>query len=127
MESGYWPVDEERMRRECAERAERFGAELRGRMDGVERRWAEGEEVRRREWEELEGRLMNAYERTQHFNDGLLRKMTVMTQEYIKILHEEREAIQALQGEAAEGRAQLRANTEAVLRALDRLSPPRAE
>lgn len=127
MECDYWPVDEERMRRECAERAERFGAELRERMDGVERRWAEGEEVRRCEWEELEGRLMNAYERNQHFNDGLLRKMTVMTQEYIKILHEEREAIQALQGEAAEGRAQLRANTEAVLKALDRLPPPRAE
>lgn len=53
--------------------------------------------------------------------------MTVMTQEYIKILHEERAAIRALQDEAAEGRAQLRANTEAVLKALDRLPPPRDE
>lgn len=126
MDCDYWPVDTERMRREFEEVVARGQAEIRARLEKVERRWEEGEEARRREWEALEGRLMTAYEKNQHHSDGLLRKMTVMTQEYIAILHEERMAIRALQSEAAEGRAQLRANTEAVLKALDRL-PPRAE
>ncbi len=127
MDCDYWPVDTERMRREFEEGVARRQSEIRARLETVEERWEEGEQARQREWEELEGRLMNAYEKHEHFNDGLLRKMTVMTQEYISILHEERGAIRALQDEAAEGRAQLRANTEAVLKALDRLPPPPAE
>ena len=123
MECDYWPVDTERMRREFNEGLERRQIEIRARLEKVEQRWEESEEARRHEWEALEGRLMNAYERNQHFNDGLLRKMTVMTEEYIKIL---REGGAIFQEEMAEGRAQLRANTEAVLKALDRL-PPQAE
>lgn len=126
MERDYWPVDEERMKREFEEAVARRQAEIRARLGRVEQLWREGEQARRREWEALEGRVMNAYEENRHFNDGLLRKMTVMTQEYIEIMNEERMAIRALQGEIAEGRAQLRANTEAVLKALDRL-PPQAE
>jgi hypothetical protein len=127
MECDYWPVDTERMKREFEEGVARRRIEIRTRLEKVEQLWQKSEEARRREWEELEGRLMNAYEEHRDFNDGLLRKMTVMTQEYISILHEERGAIRALQDEAAEGRAQLRANTEAVLKALDRLPPPPAE
>jgi hypothetical protein len=127
MECDYWPVDEERMRRESAERAERCGAELRQRLDGIERRWAEGEKARRREWEELEGRQMTAIEEHRLFNDGLFRKMTVMTNEYIKILREEGEALRDHRVEIAERRGQLRANTEAVLKALDRLPPSQTE
>jgi hypothetical protein len=121
MECDYWPVDTERMRREFEEGVARRQVEIRARLEKVEQRWEEGEEARRREWEALEGRLMNAYEENQHFNDGLLRKMTVMTEEYIRIL---REGGAIFQKEMAEGRAQLRANTEAVLKALDRLPPP---
>jgi hypothetical protein len=123
MEYDYWPVDEERMRREFEEGLARRQVEIRARLEKVEQRWEEGEEERRREWEALEGRLMNAYEKNQHFDDGLLRKMTAMTEEYIRIL---REGGAIFQKEMAEGRGQLRANTEAVLKALDRL-PPRAE
>lgn len=120
MECDYWPVDEGRIRRELDARLARRHVEIRSRLEGVERRWREAEEGRRREWEALEGRLMNAYEEHRHFNDGLLRKMTVMTEEYIEIL---REGGAIFQREMAEGRAQLRANTEAVLKALDRLPP----
>ncbi len=69
---------------------------------------------------------MTAIEEHRLFNDGLFRKMTVMTNEYIKILQEEGEALRGLQVEIAEQRGQLRANTEAVLKALDRLPPPQA-
>lgn len=120
----YRPVDEERMKREFEEGLARRQVEIRSRLEGVERRWEDGEKARRREWEALEGRLMNAYEKNQHFNDGLLRKMTVMTEEYIKIL---REGGAIFQKEMAEGREQLRANTEAVLKALDRLPPLQGE
>ncbi len=123
MECDYWPVDEERLRREFEEGLARRQVEIRSRLEKVEQRWEEGEEARRREWEALEGRLMDAYEENRHHNDGLLRKMTVMTEEYIKIL---REGGAIFQKEMAEGRAQLRANTEAVLKALDRLPPPQA-
>jgi hypothetical protein len=117
-------VDGERIRREFEERLERRQVEIRMRLEKVEQRWKEGEEALRREWEALEGRLMDAYEGNRHHNDGLLRKMTVMTEEYIKIL---REGGAIFQEEMAEGRAQLRANTEAVLKALGRLPPAQAE
>lgn len=120
MECDYWPVDEERISREFSERLERCGAEIRARMEKVEQGWREGEDARRREWEALEGRLMTAEEKRQRFDDGLFRKMSVMTDEYIRIM---REGGDALQKEIAEQRAQIRANTEAVLKALDRLPP----
>lgn len=123
MECDYWPVDTERMRQRFEEGVARRQIEIRTRLEKVEQRWEESEEGRRHEWESLQGRLMTAYEENRHFNDGLLRKMTVMTEEYIRIL---REGGAILQEEMAEGRAQLRANTEAVLKALDRLSPPQA-
>jgi uncharacterized protein (DUF885 family) len=63
---------------------------------------------------------MTAQEEHRHFNDGILRKMTVMTDEYIQIM---REGAAALQREIAEQRAQIRANTEAVLKVLDRFPP----
>ncbi|MEX2105998.1 MAG: hypothetical protein WD810_03770 [Solirubrobacterales bacterium] len=117
-------MDEERISREFEERLARCGAEIRARMKKVEDRWEVGEEARRREWEALEGRLMTAEEKRQHFDDGLFRKMSVMTDEYIRIM---REGGDALQREIAEQRAQIRANTEAVLMALDRLPPAQSD
>jgi hypothetical protein len=120
----YRPVDEERLRREFEERLERGQAEIRARLAKVEQRWQEGEEARRQEWEALAGRLMDAYEENRHYNDGLLRRDAMMTEEFILILREGREEARA---EAAENRAEIRANTEAVLRLLDRFPPPRPE
>jgi hypothetical protein len=120
-------VDEEKMKRELAERVERCHIDLRTRLERVERRCAADEETRRRGWSELEGRLMTADEKRQLFDDNLFRKMSMMTSEYIKILQEEGQALRALQIEIAEGRAQIRANTEAVLKVLDRLPPSGTE
>ncbi|HEX5526620.1 MAG TPA: hypothetical protein VFX44_05415 [Solirubrobacterales bacterium] len=113
-------MERERIRRDMDARLERGFADIRQRMEKVERRWEESEKARKREWEELEGRMMTATEEHRHYNDGLLRKMTVMTDAQINIL---REFSEDMQKEFAEGRAQLQANTEAVLKMLDRLPP----
>ena len=113
-------MERERIRRDLDERLERGVADIRERMEKVERRWEEDEKARRREWEALEGRTMTAIEEHRHYNDGLLRKMSVMTEAQINIL---REFSEDMQREFAEGRAQLHANTEAVLKMLDRLPP----
>jgi hypothetical protein len=120
----YQPVDIEEIRREFAAKVEQRQIEIRGRLERIERRWEEAEEGRRREWEQLEGRLMTAAEESKHFYDGLLRKNSVMTNEYIAILWEGREEARIA---AEEQRAELRANTEAVLKMLDRLPPQQAE
>ncbi len=73
--------------------------------------------------ETLEGRLLTVEEERKLFYDGLFRKMTVMTSEYIAVL---REFGHEMRTELSEQRAQLRANTEAVLKMLDRLPPPEA-
>lgn len=118
-----WRMDEERIQREIAERIERGNAEIQLGLERVERLWREGEEKRRREWEELEGRMLTVEEERKLFYDGLFRKMTVMTDEYIRVL---REFGQELREEAVEQREQLRANTEATWKMLDRLPPPEA-
>lgn len=114
-------MERERIRRDMDERLERGMKEIQSRLQKIECRWEEDEAARRREWEELEGRMMTATEEHRHYNDGLLRKMTVMTNAQINIL---REFSEDMQKEFAEGRAQLRANTEAVLKMLDRLPDP---
>ncbi len=113
-------MERERIRRDMDARLERGFADIRQRMEKVERRWEESEKARKREGEEFEGRMMTATEEHRHYNDGLLRKMTVMTDAQINIL---REFSEDMQKEFAEGRAQLQANTEAVLKMLDRLPP----
>jgi hypothetical protein len=116
-------MEEDRIRREMDKRLERSHAEIRGRLEKVERYWRDDEENRRREWEALQGRLMTAQEEHRHFNDGILRKMTVMTEQYIQIM---REGGAALQLEITEQLAQIRANTDAALKVLDRLPPEQA-
>jgi len=116
----YQPVDVEQIRREMKEGFERSLAEIQARTEQVERHWEKSEEARQREWERLEGRLMTGEEKRKRFDDALLRKNTMMTQAFLAILDEGREEFRR---EFAEGRAQMRANTEAVLKALDRLPP----
>lgn len=120
-------MERERVRRDMDQRLERGCKEIRQRLEKIERRWEEDEKARKREWEELEGRMMTATEEHRHYNDGLLRKMSIMTEQYIGILREFSEDMQMQfakgWADAAESRAQLRANTEAVLKMLDRLPP----
>lgn len=101
--------------------------EIRARIERVERCCRESEEARRRDWEELEGRMMTAEEERKHQSDGILRLMTAMTAEYVNIMRafgeDMRQEFARGRAEAEEGRAQLRANTEAVLKMLDRLPP----
>jgi predicted nucleic acid-binding Zn-ribbon protein len=120
-------MERARIRRTMDRRLARGCAEIRQRLEIVERRWEEDEQTRKREWEDLEGRLMTANEEHRHYNDGLLRKMAVMTEAHIDILrafgedvHQEFSKIAA---QLDEGRAETRAQTEAILKMLDRLPP----
>jgi len=98
-------------------------AEIMGRMEEAERRWEHDERARKREWEELEGRAMTAMEEHRHYNDGLLRKMDVLTIVQVNIAREIHEEIsKGFEEMQAEGRA----HREALLRVLDRL-PPRED
>ena len=105
---------------EMDERLERRFTELMARMKEAERRWEEEERARKREWEELEGRVMTAMEEHRHFNDGLLRKMSVMSVVEVNMINEISED---LKKGFAEIQSEGRAHREALWRLLDRLPP----
>ncbi|HEX5983197.1 MAG TPA: hypothetical protein VFY69_03225 [Solirubrobacterales bacterium] len=107
--------------RDFERRVEEGRGEVLARIEGVERCCKEAGEERRREWEELKGRVMTAEEKRQHDSDEFLRLMATMTDEYVSIFDSLRVDMQR---EFAEGRAENRAQTEALLRMLDRLPPP---
>lgn len=71
---------------------------------------------------------MTAAEKLQHQHDGFMRMLSSVTDHYVKVIDalgaDMREEFAKGRAEAEEGRAQLRANTEAVMRMLDRLPPP---
>ncbi len=113
-----WLVD---LEREFMERTDRRGVEFRERLENIERLWEEGEEKRRREWEALEGRTMTGWEKIDHFHDGLLRKTTAITQEQLSFSWQVREEFRE---EFAELKEEMRANREATMKMLDRLSEP---
>jgi hypothetical protein len=114
----------EQQMREMDKRLERRFVEILGRLEMAERRWREDERSRRREWEELEGRAMTAMEEQRHYNDGLLRKMDVMTVIELNIL---REISEDLKKGFAEVQSEGRAHREALWRLLDRLPPPESQ
>jgi hypothetical protein len=74
---------------------------------------------------------MTAEEKRQHELDYIQRLFATLTDEYVKIIRavgeDMRRGFAENRAEAEEGRAQLRANTEAVLRMLDRLPPSAAD
>lgn len=74
---------------------------------------------------------MTAEEKRQHEIDHIQRLFATLTDEYVNIIRTVGEDMQRGFAEsragAEEGRAQLRANTEAVLRMLDRLPPSVAD
>jgi hypothetical protein len=114
----------EQQMREMDKRLERGFVEIMARLEKAERRWKEDERARRREWEELEGRAMTAMEEHRHYNDGLLRKMEVMTVVELNIL---REISEDLKKGFAEVQSEGRAHREALWRLLDRLPPREGE
>jgi hypothetical protein len=124
-------VEIERGREDFERRLEEGRGEIRERIERVERCCREAEEARRRDWEELKGRLMTEAEKRQHESDGIQRLFAVLTDEYVNVVRsvgeEMKRGFAEGRAEAEEGRAQLRANTEAVLRMLDRLPPPKSE
>jgi hypothetical protein len=106
------------------ERMKRGFTELLGRMEAAERHWEDDERERRKEWENLEGRAMTAMEEHRHYNDGLLRKMDVMLTVQLNI---SREISEDIERGRAEAREENRAHTEALMKMLDRLPPPKEE
>lgn len=110
----------ERDRRDFERRMEDTGGEICKRLEQVERSCKEAEEARRRDWEEFEGRMMTAQERHRFELDGIRRTSARMTDEYVKVISEAREELKQV---FAEGRAESRAQTDALFKLLDRLPP----
>jgi len=110
----------EQWQRDFDRRVEEGRCEIRERIERVEQRCKEAEEARRREWEELKGRVMTAQEKQEHRSDGFLRLLAAMTNEYIRIA---RSIGEDMKREFAESRAESRAQSEALMRMFDRLPP----
>jgi hypothetical protein len=120
-------MDLERQRCDFERRVEGGRREIRERIEGVEQCCKEAEEARRSDWEELKGRMMNAEEERKHHSDGILRLMSAMTDEYVTIIRsmgeDMRQGFAKVGAQLDEGRAETRAQTEAILKMLDRLPP----
>jgi len=125
----------ERKRCDFERRLEEGRGEVLERIEVLQRELREGGEARRREWEELNGRLMSADEKRQFENDHIQRVLAQMTdahvgairaaredmsQEFAESRAESREKFEELQAEA-------RAQRQATLRMLDRLPPSEEE
>lgn len=113
-------MEREQWRKDFDRRLEEGRREIRERIERVERRCQKADEARRREWEELEGRVMTAQEEQKHRSDGFLRLLATMTDEYVTIARSIDEDIRT---GFAESRAENKAQTEALMRMLDRLPP----
>jgi hypothetical protein len=122
-------LDMELQRQRCdfERRVEEGREEIRERIERVEQCCKETEAARRRDWEELEGRMMTAEEARKHHSDGILRLMSAVTDEYVTIIRsigdDMRQGFAKVGAQLDEGRAETRAQTEALLRMLDRLPP----
>lgn len=127
-------VDLERRRCDFERRLEEGRGELVERIEVLQRDLREGGEARRREWEEINGRLMTADEKRQFENDHIQKVLAQMTDAFVSTI---RAAGEDMRREFAESRAESRekfeelqaesrAHRQATLRMLDRLPPPDA-
>jgi hypothetical protein len=91
---------------------------IREQIERAERRCKEDEAARRRDWEELKGHLATEAEKRQFESDSIQRLFAALTVEYVNVV---RSAGEDMKREFAEGRAEARAQTEAILKLLDRL------
>ena len=114
----------ERQLRDFNRRVEKDRGEIRARLERLQQSCKEAGEERRREWEELKGRVMTAEERRRHESDEFLRLMATMTDEHVKIV---RAVGEDLKQGFAEVQSEGRAHREALLRLLDRLPPREGE
>jgi|SRR5829696_3839581 len=110
----------ERRMEDFERRLEEGRGAIRAQIERAERRCKEAEEVRRRDWEEVKGRLATEAEKRQFESDSIQRLFATLTDEYVNVV---RGAGEDMKREFSEGRAEARAQTEAILKLLDRLPP----
>lgn len=110
----------ERQRWERDQRLEQIGREITERIDKVERRCREAEKGRRKEWEQLEGRVMTGQEEQERRSDEFLRLINAVGSEHLKLVAE---LSDDMDRRSAEAREENRAHTNALLKLLDRLPP----
>ena len=117
----------ERGNRDFERRMEEASGEIRERLEEAERCFKKAEEVRRLDWEKFEGQMRTAAEKHQFELDGIRRVSAQMTDEYVKVIQaageDMRREFAKLGARLDEGREENRAQTEALLRMLDRLPP----
>lgn len=121
----------ERKRCDFERRLEEGRGDLVARIEELQRILRDGGEARRREWEELNGRLMTAEEKRQFENDHIQRVLAQMTHAHVRTIQAAAEDIKREFAESrAESRekfeelqAEARAQRQATLRMLDRLPP----
>lgn len=121
----------ERKRCDFERRLEEGRGEVLAKIEALQRELREGGEARRREWEELNGRLMTAEEKRQFELDYIQTIYAQMADAFVGAIHaasedmrrefaesraESREKFEELQAEA-------RAQRQATLSMLDRLPP----
>jgi hypothetical protein len=125
-------MDLERKRCDFERRLEEGRGEVLKKIEVLQRELREGGEARRREWEELNGRLMTAEEKRQFENDHIQRVLAQMTEAHVRAFRAAQEDMSRLFAESrAESRekfeelqAEARAQRQATLTMLDRLPPP---
>ena len=108
----------EKQRGEHDRRVEQIGREIQERIEKVERRCKESEEARRKDWERLEGRVMTAQEKQERRSDEFLRLLNAVGSEHLKIVADLGDDMKR---KFAESHGENRAQTEALMKMLDRL------
>jgi hypothetical protein len=114
-----------------ARRLEEGRGEVLEKIEALQRELREGGEARRREWEELNGRLMTAEEKRQFESDHFQRVLAQMTDTHVQALQAAQEDMKrAFAVSRAESRAKFeelqaesRAQRQATLKMLDRFPP----
>lgn len=117
----------EKGRRDFERRMEERAGEIRERLEAAERCFKEAEEARQFAWEKLEGRMITEAAKHRFELDGIRRVSAQMTDEYVKVIRAAGEDMQRgfakVEAKLDEGRDENRAQTEALLKMLDRLPP----
>jgi hypothetical protein len=117
----------EKGRRDFERRMEEASGEIRERLENAERCFKEAETVRQLAWEKFEGRMVTAAEKHQFELDGIRLVSAQMTEEYVKVIRaageDMRRGFAKVEAKLDEGRDENRAQTEALLKMLDRLPP----
>lgn len=113
-------MEVERGKRDFERRVEEGRREIRERIEKAEQRCKKAEEARQGEWGALRGQVVTAQEEQKRSSDALVRLVAEMTTEYIAII---RALGDDMRHHFAETRAENRAQTEALMKMLDRLPP----